>query len=388
LQDGSGIPSATRLLGDLDRPDADGLPAQCVIVVDEAAMVGTRQLARLLEHAHAVGAKVVLVGDHHQLAEIEAGGAFAGLVGRLETVELTENRRQQQRWERDALAELRHGTPDVALTAYQTHDRLHAAPTSEQVRDRLVDDWWAARQAGGRLSMLAARHADVDELNRRGRRQLAAAGALGSDVLIGDRPFAAGDDVLARRNDYRIMIFNGARATITRIDEDRRHIEAVDVHGHPLRIPFAYAEAGHLTWGYATTVHKAQGATVHQTFVPTTRSCENGATPGCPGTEPMTSISPSRRRRRTPQTVRRRRPGRAAPPDRQPLRVQDPRPGRPRLPPAFGRWSAPSLLNTCSGTEPPWGRGPFRAATPPAMPGSIRAGRAPSVGPDDDGRRR
>jgi len=77
LQDGSGIPSTTiaRLLADLDRPDADGLPPRSVLVVDEAAMVGTRQLARLLDHAHAAGTKVVLVGDHHQLAEIEIGRA-------------------------------------------------------------------------------------------------------------------------------------------------------------------------------------------------------------------------------------------------------------------------------------------------------------------------
>src|SRR5207244_11830723 len=78
LRDGSGIPSTTlaRLLTDLDRPESDGLPDNCVLIVDEAAMVGTRQLARLLDHAQADGAKVVLVGDDHQLTEIEAGGAF------------------------------------------------------------------------------------------------------------------------------------------------------------------------------------------------------------------------------------------------------------------------------------------------------------------------
>jgi conjugative relaxase-like TrwC/TraI family protein len=137
LQDGSGIPSTTiaRLLIDLDRPDADGLPARCVLVVDEAAMVGTRQLARLLDHAHTARAKVVLVGDHHQLSELDAGGAFAGLAHLLGGIELTENRRQLHAWERKALAELRHGNPDVALAAYQAHDRLHHATTSGQVRE-------------------------------------------------------------------------------------------------------------------------------------------------------------------------------------------------------------------------------------------------------------
>src|SRR3546814_5637987 len=37
--------------------------------------------------------------------------------------------------------------------------------------------------------------------------------------------------------------------------------------GQRLDVPFAYAEAGHLTHGYATTVHKAQGATVDRCFV-------------------------------------------------------------------------------------------------------------------------
>ncbi len=269
LQEGSGIPSTTlaRLLADLDRPNADGLPPQCVLVVDEAAMVGTRQLARLLDHACGDGAKVVLVGDHHQLAEIDAGGAFAALAVCLDAVELTENRRQREGWERDALAELRHGNPDVALAAYQAHDRLHQADTSDRVRDQLVDHWWAARQAGGRHLMVATRHRDVDDLNRRARRLLAQAGVLGDEMSIGERSFAVGDDVLATRNDYRILVFNGTRATITCIDVGGRRIDAVDPAGHPMMIPFAYAEAGHLTWGYATTLHKAQGATLDQTFL-------------------------------------------------------------------------------------------------------------------------
>jgi conjugative relaxase-like TrwC/TraI family protein len=269
LQDGSGIPSTTlaRLLADLERPDAGGLPPRCILVVDEAAMVGTRQLARLLDHAGGDGAKVVLVGDHHQLAEIEAGGAFAALAVCLDAVELTENRRQREGWERDALAELRDGNPDVALAAYQAHDRLHQADTADQIREQLVDHWWAARQAGGRHLMVATRHRDVDDLNCRARRRLAAAGELGDEVTIGERRFAVGDDVLATRNDYRILVFNGTRATIIGIDGAARRIEVVDPDGWPMMIPFAYAEAGHLTWGYATTLHKAQGATLDQTFL-------------------------------------------------------------------------------------------------------------------------
>ncbi|MGH9002964.1 MAG: MobF family relaxase, partial [Acidimicrobiia bacterium] len=111
LEAGSGIRSHTldRLLADLDRPDSGGLPARAVVVVDEAAMVGTRKLARLLAHAEIAGVKVVLVGDRHQLPEIDAGGAFAGLAKRLGFTALSENRRQDEAWERAALAHLRAG---------------------------------------------------------------------------------------------------------------------------------------------------------------------------------------------------------------------------------------------------------------------------------------
>jgi conjugative relaxase-like TrwC/TraI family protein len=269
LQDGSGIPATTlaRLLTDLDRPEMGGFAPRTVLVVDEGAMVGTRQLARLLQHAQAAGAKVVLTGDHHQLPEIDAGGAFAALAVRLDAVSLSENRRQIEAWERDALAELRHGDPDVALAAYHAHDRIHHADTSEHIRERLVADWWTARQAGGRHLMVASRHVDVDDLNQRARQRLRHAGQLGEDLVIGQRRFAVGDEVLATRNDYRLGVLNGTRATITSLDAHARRIDVVHANGQPRAIPFAYAEAGHLTHGYATTLHKTQGATLEQTFV-------------------------------------------------------------------------------------------------------------------------
>jgi ATP-dependent exoDNAse (exonuclease V) alpha subunit len=88
LQDDAGIPSQTiaSLLTRLrDRPMTT-LPRRAVLVVDEAGMVSTRELAELLEHADRVHTKVVLVGDHRQLAEIDAGGAFGALAARLPAI--------------------------------------------------------------------------------------------------------------------------------------------------------------------------------------------------------------------------------------------------------------------------------------------------------------
>jgi conjugative relaxase-like TrwC/TraI family protein len=103
------VATCDRLLADLDR-GREQLDARTVLVVDEAGMLGSRKLTRLLDHAHQAQVKVVLVGDDRQLAAIDAGGGFRALRLRLGASELTENRRQQQAWEREALEALRHET--------------------------------------------------------------------------------------------------------------------------------------------------------------------------------------------------------------------------------------------------------------------------------------
>jgi len=110
-----------RLLVELDRHGArEVLGARCVLVVDEAGMVGSRTLARLLDHAAHARAKVVLVGDDRQLAAIDAGGGFRALRLRLGASGLTENRRQLHAWERDALELVRGGLVDEAVDAYRS----------------------------------------------------------------------------------------------------------------------------------------------------------------------------------------------------------------------------------------------------------------------------
>src|ERR671921_532883 len=109
-------------------------------------MVGSRKLARLLEHADQAQAKVVLVGDDRQLAPIDAGGGFRALRLRLGASELTENRRQHQAWEREALDLVRSGLVEEAVAAYQAHDRVVAADSKPAATLVLLQDWWTAYQ--------------------------------------------------------------------------------------------------------------------------------------------------------------------------------------------------------------------------------------------------
>ena len=126
--------TAAALEGDL-RSSRNRLDARTVLVIDEAAMMGTRQMATLLVHAYEAGSKVVLVGDPHQLQSIEAGGLLRGLSDRIDVFELTENRRQRALWERTALAELRDGDTAQFLEAYRKHDRITMAPTELGLRN-------------------------------------------------------------------------------------------------------------------------------------------------------------------------------------------------------------------------------------------------------------
>ena len=271
LEGSAGIRSTTlaRLLSQLDDGrDTSPLQPGSVLVVDEAGMVGTRQLARLLDHAEQQSGKVVLVGDPRQLPEIDAGGLFRALTTRLPAIELTDNHRQQHTWEQAALDDLRHGDPNVALAAYRQHGRIHTGDTAEQVRQQLVDDWWdTARDELPGSIMIALRRHDVANLNHSARARMLTAGRLtGPPLRIGDDELRAGDRIVCLRNDRRVGAVNGTRATITRIDPASRTIEAVDDRGVRLTLPAGYLDAGHVTHGYAITGHKAQGLTCDHTY--------------------------------------------------------------------------------------------------------------------------
>ncbi len=187
LEEGSGIASTT--LDRLQRSlTTDPLTQADVVVVDEAGMVSTRSLLRLVEQAQPAGAKVVLVGDPRQLPELEAGGAFAALIERHGNAKLETNRRQGEPWEQDALSQLRNGEPDRAFDQYLGHDRIHHGTDSDDARTQLVADWHAARTAGADALMVASNLSAVDDLNDRARQVLQREGQLHPDMVrIGRR---------------------------------------------------------------------------------------------------------------------------------------------------------------------------------------------------------
>jgi conjugative relaxase-like TrwC/TraI family protein len=255
------------------------LDARTVLVVDEAGMVGSRKLTRLLDQAHHAGAKVVLLGDDRQLAAIDAGGGFRGLRLRLGASVLTENRRQHEAWERDALELVRDGQVDQAVAAYREHDRVVAARSKTELTLELVRDWWTAHQEaeaaesagepGKDAVILAYRRDEVDRLNTVCQQVMAENARLGAEQLqVGDRAFHVGDQVVCGRNDLRgLGVANGTRGTITALDLAQRAITIRTEQDREVTLDADYLDRPTpkgrrvVDLAYATTGHKAQGLT-------------------------------------------------------------------------------------------------------------------------------
>jgi hypothetical protein len=270
LENGSGI--ASRTLASLEyqwNQGRDLLGPRDVLVIDEAGMVGTRQLERMLSRAADAAAKVVLVGDPQQLQAIEAGAAFRALHERHGGVEITEIRRQQADWQRDATRHLATGRTGEAIGAYAENGMVHAEATREEAREQLVVRWDSDRQADPAASRIILTHTndEVRTLNQMARERLRLAGGLGPDVEIrterGERMFASGDRLMFLRNERSLGIKNGTLATIEAIKAG--HIAVRTDDGR--KVGFDTRDYAHFDYGYAATIHKAQGVTVDRTHV-------------------------------------------------------------------------------------------------------------------------
>ncbi len=265
LADDGGLQASTiaRLLLDLDRPQGGGIGPRTVLVLDEASMIGTRDLAAVLQHAEWAQAKVLVVGDTRQLAAVDAGGGLRALQDRLGAATLTINRRQHAKWERTALADVAAGTPAEALRAYTAHERVTVSDTALSARAAMVAAWWGDVQEHGidRTLMAAVRNVDRTELNHLARGVMREAGRLGDEELTAaGRTFAAGDRVMLLRNSAAKRLDNGDTGTVAALDDGRLVVD-LD-RGTTVTLDRAYLAAGHVEHAYAATVYKAQGSTV------------------------------------------------------------------------------------------------------------------------------
>jgi conjugative relaxase-like TrwC/TraI family protein len=252
-----------------------------VILVDEAGMVGSRHMARLLEHAEKIGFKLVLVGDEKQLQAVAAGGAFQVAQKQAGYAELSDNRRQRDAADREAASAVVEGRAGDALKSYLDRGRIHIEADQTKTAQQMVSAWAACSGKHKDKLMLAKTRAEVGLLNNLARADMKAGGRLCNEVSIsataGRRELAEGDRILFTKNDRTLGVKNGHLGTIERIDFDpsanirlaiRMDHDGSLVMVTPDAIQGKQREAyNHIEYGYAVTTHKAQGVTVDHAFV-------------------------------------------------------------------------------------------------------------------------
>lgn len=274
LAGASQIPARTlhRTLTELDR-GVLRLDPHSVLLVDEAGMVGTRQMHAILQHCAHAAATLVLCGDARQLQAIEAGGVFAALADRFGAASLQDIKRQREPWAREAVKALAEGRTAEALQEYAGRGLVSLGDSPETAMTQLVSDWKQAALAAPASSLiLALRNADVLTLNQWAQAERWRAGQLeGAAVSVGRTQLFSGDRIVFLKNNPALGVCNGEVATVAEANPQR--VEARLDSGQP--VWFAPRSYPHVQLAYALTTCKAQGLTVERAFIYVDETVEN-----------------------------------------------------------------------------------------------------------------
>ena len=271
LEKEAGIPSRTLASWELGwQQGRRRLDDKTVFVLDEAGMVSSRQMATFVEAVTRSGAKLILVGDAEQLQPIEAGAAFRAIVDRTGYAELETIYRQKEPWMRAASLDLARGRVKEALSAYRAKGSLIAQTLKADAVETLIADWNRDYDPKKSTLILAHLRRDVRQLNTMAREKLVERGLVEVGHAFrtedGPRQFAAGDQIVFLKNEGSLGVKNGMIGKVVEAAPGKIAVAVGEGEGvHRVDVDQRFYR--NLDHGYATTIHKSQGATVDRVKV-------------------------------------------------------------------------------------------------------------------------
>lgn len=203
-----------------------------VIIVDEANVTSTFDLEALRCLVAECGGKLVLIGDPRQIGSIGPGGLYVHLARLSEPIVLKTIRRQHREIDRRLVTLVHEGRGSEALDLLRTEGKLIVGDDLPSTLHGLLLDWHRDFAGGGDVVMIARRNRDVDDLNEGARELRLREGRLGaSEVIVGERPIAAGDRVQTRINWNRPRVDNRERWDVLSADATARTLTLRRVGG-------------------------------------------------------------------------------------------------------------------------------------------------------------
>ena len=274
LQKESGIESKTIASWSMQKD----LNARTVIIMDEAGMVGSKQMAEVIKKVEMAGAKLILVGDEKQLQPIAAGGILRVTDKETQKVApeyssaVVDIRRQREPWMKEIVTEAAQGHVEKSLEALDKRGKINVYSNAAEARSSLVDKF--IKENKNDVSegiVMTNRKYDVQKINEEIREKLQEQGYVKKEGIKFDNDnreieLAEGDRVIFTRNEYKNLdVRNGQRGIVEDVDEKRHSVTIKLDNGEQKEINIE--KYNHLEYGWACTTHKAQGATVERSYI-------------------------------------------------------------------------------------------------------------------------
>ena len=253
------------------------LPNNSAVVVDEAGMIGNDDFSELLRVCASRKCNLILAGDERQLTSVQRGGMFEVFAENYGYSLLSDIQRQEKAWARNVAMAFSNGEVSSGVKILEDQGAIKVAANKADSMQELLKDWNEDGEVLENKLIIAVKNKDVEALNAGAREYLKLAGRLtGEEISVGGRHYMKGDRIIITETNKKLGLNNGDFAEILEVSKERFIIKAgaskpgrvsKGVNDNLLELAFDPRKYNGFSHGYATTIFKAQGASINEVYI-------------------------------------------------------------------------------------------------------------------------